>query len=353
MHPVRGRLCWTPYEPEEPAEPGRWNHANPTPSASGQATAALAAAAVRLRAHHGSPGCPRRLGHPAAPAPTATPRPRGRAAHLVTRASTNVRIDHHHRRPGTDHHDLAIHHSRPRAGGYQRTGHNHPTGHRPSAGQERRRDHPHRTPVLWRHHHPAHRNHTTDHGQAIHDRRTHHGSAHDHAGDHDQHRVHHHQHPAHDRTDDDHPGTDDDQPDTNDDHRGVDHDGAGNDHHQTSHPRWQPTSQQLGRHNRDAPARPRGALPAARAPAPGGRQTRQAAATHQPPRPPRLSHRPPDPGRQQAAKRDRRHIPRSAGGRHRGVWLLRSGQAGVLVDHAPAAAEPRSQLDEPGIGGSR
>ena len=186
-----------------------------------------------------------------------------------------------------------------------------PTGHRPSAGQGRR-DHRDGTLVLWRHHHPTLRDRATHDRQANHHRRhSHHGSAHDHAGDHDQHRVHHHQHPAHDRTDDDHPGTDDDQPDSNDDHRGVDHDGAGNDHHRTSYPRWQPTSQHLGRHRGDAPARPGGALPAARAPAAGGRQARQAAA-HQPPRPPRLSHRPPDPGRQQAAKRDRRHIPRSA-----------------------------------------
>src|SRR4029453_13097309 len=31
MHPVGGRLCWTPYEPDQPAEPGRCPMPTPPP----------------------------------------------------------------------------------------------------------------------------------------------------------------------------------------------------------------------------------------------------------------------------------------------------------------------------------
>jgi hypothetical protein len=120
-------------------------HANPTPSAPRQATAALATAAVHLRAHHGDPGRPGRLSHDP-PAPTTTPHTRGRAAHLASHASTNRRIDNHHRRPGTDDRTSPIHH--PSTGSHQQTPHHGPTGHRPSAGQGRRRDHRDSTLVL-------------------------------------------------------------------------------------------------------------------------------------------------------------------------------------------------------------
>jgi hypothetical protein len=56
-------------------------HADTTPSAPGQSTAALEAAAGSLRIHHRGPGRPGGLGHPAAPARTATPGTRGCAAH--------------------------------------------------------------------------------------------------------------------------------------------------------------------------------------------------------------------------------------------------------------------------------
>jgi SnoaL-like domain len=72
--------------------------------------------------------------------------PRSRVAHLANQASTNRRIDHYHRRPGTDDRASPLHHSRPRPGSHRQTRHHRPTG--PSAGQGRRRDHRDGTLVL-------------------------------------------------------------------------------------------------------------------------------------------------------------------------------------------------------------
>jgi hypothetical protein len=233
---------------------GMMHHANTTPSASGNTTTPLEAAAVRLRAHHDDPGRRGGLGHPAAPARTAAPGTQRRAADLADQSSTNV---DHRSPPGADQRASPIHHSRPRAGSHQRTDHDRPTGHGPNAGRGRRHDHHHGALDRWRHH-PAHRDRVIDHGQthdnratdhsrahddgvnhdspAHHHRANQHGSVDDHAGDHDQHRAHHHW--AHD------------------DQRSADHDRAGNDHDRTSDPPKQPTSSHSGSNGRCPPARP-------------------------------------------------------------------------------------------------
>jgi len=249
------------------------HHANATPSASGKATAALEIAAVRLRAHHRGPGRSGGLGHPAAPARTAAPGPRRRAADGANQASPDVRVDHHHCSPGADHHATPFHHSEPWAASRQQTDHDHRTGHGARAGHRRWRDNNHGAFRYWRHH-PAHRDRAIDHGRAHHHRAIDHGSVHDHAGDHDQHRTHHradHHHRA-------------------DDHHRADHDRRRADHDRTSGPARQPTSKRLGRGRRCAPAHSGSAIPAARAGSTSRRDTRQAA-PRQPPSPPRLIRR--------------------------------------------------------------
>ena len=78
---------------EGTCQSGTMHHANTTPSASGNTTTALETAVVRLRAHHGSAGRHGGLGHPAAPARTATPRTRRRTADVTNTVSTDVRVD--------------------------------------------------------------------------------------------------------------------------------------------------------------------------------------------------------------------------------------------------------------------
>jgi hypothetical protein len=211
------------------------HHANTTPSASGKATTALAMAAVRLRAHHSSAGRHGGLGHPAAPARTATPRTRRRTADVANTASTDIRIDHHHCAPGADHRASPFHHCEPWAARRQRTDHDHPIGSGPSAGHGRRQDTNPGTLDRWRHH-PAHRDRATDHGRAHHNRANQHGSVDDHAGDHDQHCT-------HDRADD-HDWADLDRANLDranlnwagDDHDWADYDRGGNDDDRTGDP---------------------------------------------------------------------------------------------------------------------
>jgi len=162
----------------------------PPPSASGNTTTALETAAVRLRAHHGSAGRPGGLGHPAAPARTAAPRTRCRAADIANTASSDVRVDHHHHcAPGNAHRASRFHHCESWAASRQRTDHDHRIGCGPSAGHGRPQDTNHGALDRWRHH-PAHRDRATDHGRAHHNRAHQHGSVHDHAGVHDQHCTH-------------------------------------------------------------------------------------------------------------------------------------------------------------------
>jgi hypothetical protein len=79
---------------------GMLHHADATPSSPGQATAAVASATVRLRAHHRGPGRHRGLSHPAAPPTHTTPAgTRPRAAHPPGHTSTDSRLAHHHSHP--------------------------------------------------------------------------------------------------------------------------------------------------------------------------------------------------------------------------------------------------------------
>jgi hypothetical protein len=202
------------------------HHANATSSASGKATAALEIAAVRLRARHRGPGCPGGLGHPAAPARTAAPGPRRRAADVANQASPDVRVEHHHHcAPGNAHRAFPFHHCESWAASRQRTDHDRPMGCGPSAGHGRPQDTNHGALDRWRHH-PAHRDRATDHGRAHHNRAHQHGSVDDHAGVHDQHCT-------HDWADDQR-RADHDRADA--DYDWADHDRGGNDDDRTGDP---------------------------------------------------------------------------------------------------------------------
>src|SRR5215211_8285673 len=196
-------------------------HADTTPSAPGQTTAALEAAAGCLRTHHCGPGRPGGLGHPAAPARTATPGTWGCPAHRHNRAGTHVHLlDHQHdhgadhrtlptdQQPGhqpvrcqpADHHGGTTHHIR-HATLEQHDSHKHPLhswGHDATP-----RDHPE--------HHRADHHGRLDHHSSL----EHHDRAHDHAADHDHCRAHHHR-------------ADHDQHRPHDDQHRADHDWVGN-----------------------------------------------------------------------------------------------------------------------------
>jgi hypothetical protein len=212
--PGKGAASTDTLETGSTRQSGTMHHANTTPSASGKATAALETAAVHLRAHHRGAGRPGRLGHPAAPARTAAPGTRCRAADVASTASTDVRADHHHCAPGNDHRASLFHHCESWAGSRQRTDHDHPIGSGPSAGHGRPQDTYHGALDRWRHH-PAHRDRATDHGRAHHNRANQHGSVDDHAGVHDQHCTHDRaddqRRPDHDRADHDRGGNNDDR----------------------------------------------------------------------------------------------------------------------------------------------
>src|SRR5918995_5358307 len=74
-----------------------------TPSAPDKVTVALASAAGRLRTHHGCPGRPGGLGHPAAPTGAAEPGTRPRATDPPDRASPEARVDAHDQPAGANH----------------------------------------------------------------------------------------------------------------------------------------------------------------------------------------------------------------------------------------------------------
>jgi hypothetical protein len=317
--PGKGAASTDTLETGSTRQSGMTHHANTTPSASGNPTAALEAAAVRLRAHHRGPGRRGGLGYPAAPARTAAPGTWYCAVDVANQASPDVRVDHHHHHhhhyhcsPGADHRASAIDYCEPWAASRQRTDHDRPIGSGPSAGHGRRQDTNHGALDRCRHH-PAHRDRATTHGRAHHHRANQHGSVDDHAGVHDQHCTHDR---AHDQRRADH-----DLDRAGDDHDWADHDRGGNDDDRAGGPVREPTSRRLGRGCRCAPAHPGSAVPAARAGSPRRWDPRQAA-PRQPPPPPRLIR----PGARPASN------PK--------VAFLELGTAAMAVDRPPKSQAP-------------